>query len=172
MQTKIISAFPGVGKTTLESTHESVLDLDSSSFSWLNKDGDSTAVGSVTEEEKGTAGRTRNPDFPQNYVAAIQEAIGKYEYILVSSHDVVRDALQANCVFYYLAYPGEDVSAEEYAERYRGRGNNEAFVNLILANFDTWVEQCEAANKCVRLPTPSGKYLSDMIPVIEMMDER
>lgn len=171
MQTRIISAFPGVGKTTLAQGRKSVLDLDSSPFSWLAAEGSSSAAGSVTEEEKGVPGRTRNPDFPQNYIKAIQEAIGRYEFILVSSHDVVRDALATNCLFYYLVYPAVDVPVEEYVKRYKYRGNNDSFIKNISEHFYTWIEQCEKASHCVKVDAPSGKYLSDMILIIEYMEK-
>jgi hypothetical protein len=35
----------------------------------------------------------RNPDFPNNYIKHIQDNIDKVDYIFVSSHEVVRKAL-------------------------------------------------------------------------------
>ena len=90
MRTRIIAAFPGTGKTIYHQKHpDTTLDSDSSSFSWIEKDGE----------------KVRNPDFPNNYIAHIKENIGKYEFIFVSTHREVREALLDNCVFFYLVYP-------------------------------------------------------------------
>jgi len=125
MRTRIISAFPGTGKTRYQKEHpETCLDSDSSLFSWIE-------VGGV---------KTRNPDFPNNYIAHIKENIGKYEIILVSSHDVVRDALLDNCLFFYLIYP-DSYSKEEYLKRYVDRGNDDAFVKLLTDNWDKWLKE-------------------------------
>ena len=86
MRTKIISAFPGVGKTTYHKNNpDTTLDSDSSSFSWI-------------VDEHGN--KTRNPHFPQNYIDHIKQNIGKYKYIFVSSHKEVRDALLDNCILF------------------------------------------------------------------------
>jgi hypothetical protein len=88
-KTKIISAFPGVGKSVYHSKYPDItLDSDSSNFSWIKDDN-----GNNTEE--------RNPDFPKNYIEHIKSNIGKYKYIFVSSHKEVRNALFDNCIFFY-----------------------------------------------------------------------
>ena len=52
MRTKIISAFPGVGKTTYHKNNpDTTLDSDSSGFSWVID---------------GHGNKKRNPSFPQN----------------------------------------------------------------------------------------------------------
>ena len=88
MRTRIISAFPGTGKTYYHKMNpETTLDSDSSNFSWL---------------EAPAGGLVRNPEFPNNYIQHIKENIGKYEIIFVSSHEEVRKALIENCIFFYL----------------------------------------------------------------------
>jgi hypothetical protein len=126
MRTKIISAFPGVGKTYYHNKHkDTTLDSDSSNFSWI-------------KDENGNNTKVRNPEFPQNYINHIKENIGKYEYIFVSSHKEVRDALLDNCLFFYLVYP-DSLRKDEFIERYRKRGNDENFINLIEKNWDIWL---------------------------------
>lgn len=126
MKTKIISAFPGTGKTMYHSKHkETTLDSDSSDFSWVI-DGDGNKV--------------RNPDFPKNYIEHIKENIGKYEFIFVSSHKEVREALLDECLFFYLVYP-DDRRRDEFIERYRSRGNDEKFIQLVSDNWDNWMKE-------------------------------
>jgi len=127
MKTRIISAFPGTGKSTYHAKHpDTTLDSDSSSFSWITVDGE----------------KVRNPDFPANYIEHIKENIGKYEFIFVSSHKEVRDALKENCLFFYLMYPYED-KKEIYLQRYKDRGNQEAFIELLDRNWDAWIRECQ-----------------------------
>ena len=69
MKTRIISAFPGTGKSYFHNNSEySTLDSDSSEFSWIiNDDGD----------------KVRNPNFPSNYISHIKDNIGKADFIFV-----------------------------------------------------------------------------------------
>ena len=64
---KIISAFPGIGKTTLVQTNKNYVDLESSDYKWIDIDKTLSI-----EERKGTA-KTINPDFPENYIQKIME---------------------------------------------------------------------------------------------------
>lgn len=89
IETKIISAFPGTGKSWLFKNYPGLfLDSDSSDFSW-------------------TSPGVRNPDFPSNYITHIKQNIGKYKKIFVSSHDVVRKALVENGIPFTLVYRSE-----------------------------------------------------------------
>lgn len=126
MRTKIISAFPGTGKSFYHSKHkDTTLDSDSSNFSWkILENGD----------------RVRNPEFPKNYVRHIKENIGKYEFIFVSSHKEVRDALLDECIFFYLVYPDES-RKDEFIERYKMRGSSDEFVKLVYDNWDDWMRE-------------------------------
>ncbi len=156
MQTKIISAFPGVGKTTFFNTQEEgfVLDSDSSLFSWVTIDGI----------------RKRNPEFPANYIRHIQENIGTCKYILVSSHKEVRDALTNACLFYHLVYPSLD-RKEEFIQRYIDRGSPQQFIDLLKQNYNTWIHECMNTkygcnNVEMRVP-----YLYDEIALMEYVED-
>lgn len=126
-RTRIISAFPGTGKSYYYDNHkETTLDSDSSGYSWIIKDGK----------------KIRNPEFPSNYISHIKENIGKYDFIFVSSHKEVREALKDNCIFFYLVYPDYD-RKDEFVKRYRDRGNPETFIKLVEDNWDLWVKECD-----------------------------
>jgi hypothetical protein len=127
-RTKIISAFPGTGKSYYHNKYPDItLDSDSSNFSWV-------------KDENGNNTKKRNPNFPQNYIEHIKENIGKYKYIFVSSHKEVRDALLDNCIFFYIVYP-DDRRKEEFIQRYRDRGNHENFITLVDENWDDWLSE-------------------------------
>lgn len=145
--TKVISGFPAVGKSVLtKNNHLTVLDSDSSKFSWI---------------EEGL----RHPDFPNNYIQHIKENIGKADYILVSSHDVVRKALEENNINYTLVYPLKE-SKSEYLLRYRNRGNDEKFINFINSNWEKFIDDIEKETFPRLLQLKNGQYLSDVLQMI------
>jgi hypothetical protein len=152
MRTRIISAFPGCGKSNYHNKYpKTTLDSDSSQFSWIEKDGI----------------RIRNPEFPKNYIEHIRENIGKYEFIFVSSHKEVRDALLSECIFFYLIYPN-DVDKDVYIKRYQERGSDDKFIELISNNWSKWLREldfCEVGCKRIRMVSSihSDWYLENEI---------
>lgn len=150
MNTKIISGFPGVGKSYLfNNTELKVLDSDSSNFSWI-------------KDLEGNNTKERNPEFPQNYIDHIKENIGKVDIILTSSHDVVRKALKESCIDYILVYPNIRAK-EEYIERYKLRGNNESFIKMINENWDKFIIEMENEKFPIKIELDKFEYLSDLI---------
>ncbi len=129
--TRIISAFPGIGKSFYHNLNKTTtLDSDSSNFSW-------TSILCRNNEVK----KIREPDFPNNYIEHIKENIGKYDFVFVSSHKEVRNALLENCLFFYLIYPSKS-RKEEFLQRYKERGSDEKFIQLISNNWDNWIDEC------------------------------
>lgn len=128
MSAMIISAFPGCGKSYCTANTEGlkILDSDSSKFSWIYKDG-------VKTDE-------RNPEFPANYIAHIKENIKTADVIFVSSHENVRQALKEANITYISVFPALDAK-EEFMERFKNRGDNEAFLNLLDTNWEKWIDQ-------------------------------
>lgn len=143
MKAKVISAFPACGKTTYynkwgrnqnntwkdENIGEIILDSDSSNFSWV-KDGN----GNNTKE--------RHPDFPNNYIKHIKDNLNKAHVIFVSSHEVVRKALEEADVEYHLFYPDKSLK-DEWIRRFRERGNDEGFISFISNNWDNFIDDIE-----------------------------
>ena len=140
MKTKIISAFPGTGKSYYHLHNENTLDSDSSNFSWLYD-----KFGHKLSDPNGN--QIRNPEFPQNYIEHIKSNIGKYEYIFVSSHKEVREALVNNCLLFYLIYPDYN-DKEIYIERYKQRGSSDDFIKLIENNWEDWIYELEDQESC------------------------
>jgi hypothetical protein len=145
MRTRIISAFPGTGKSFSHHLRPlTSLDSDSSLFSW----------GSDVGGQK-----IRNPNFPNNYVQHIKDNIGKVEFIFVSSHREVREALLDNCIFFYLIYPDRsDKTKAIYLERFRNRGSPQSFIDRVSQNWESWIKECSfcqtgCSNICMCLGT-------------------
>lgn len=152
MRTRIISAFPGTGKTYFTKANPGrALDSDSSKFSWC----------------QGPDGPTkeRNPEFPGNYIAHIKENIGKYEFIFVSSHKETRDALFDNCLFFYAIYPHKDCK-QDYLQRYAMRGDNPGFVNLVDENWDNWLDEMSFCGPGCEQVQMTCSSISEAIPHI------
>lgn len=147
--TLIISGFPGIGKTTFKNNHTElvVLDSDSSQYS-------------------------QDESFPQNYIDHVKENIGKADVILLSSHKVVRDALNKEGIKYTAVFPlrineGQEYSRDyeyiaksEYIKRYRDRGNTEDFIKLIGDNWEAWISDLILTSPKY-YPLEEGEYLED-----------
>ena len=146
-QTKIIAGFPAIGKSELtKNTNLIVMDSDSSSFSWI---------------EKGV----RHPEFPKNYIKHIKENMGKVDYILVSSHEIVRNALKENGLNYTIVYPKTTLK-NQYMERYKNRGNDEKFIDFIDSNWDRFIKDIKSDTFPKHIELNSDEYLSDVIQYI------
>lgn len=150
MQTRIISAFPGSGKTTYCIKYPGkALDSDSSLFSWIDD-----------------AKTIRNPAFPNNYIQYIKDNIGKYDFIFVSTHAEVRKALLDNCLFFYLIYP-LDSRKEEFLQRYQDNGSPESFIKLLSSHWDMWIRACDFCERGCKRVSMSLKNLEDELNHIE-----
>lgn len=126
MDTTIISAFPGMGKTYFYNNANGIIiaDSDSSKYSWIYHD-------------DGT--KERNPEFPKNYIEHIKSLIGKVEYIFVSTHEEVRNALFDNNIPFIIVYPDRCLKSD-FIERYKNRGSDKDFVKLMDEKFEEWVK--------------------------------
>ena len=125
MKTMIICGFPAIGKTTFSNQRLDVLDLDSSQFNWITKD---------------NAERERNPNFPTNYIDAVEENIGMFKYILISTHYLVRDELNKRNLRYVTIIPSLDCYWE-YQERMKKRGDSEKMIYLVSYCWYDWITE-------------------------------
>lgn len=126
--TIIISAFPACGKSYMYNNYNgkpySMLDSDSSKFSWIYENGIKTDK--------------RNPNFIADYMNHIKENIGKVDVIFVSSHAGVRKALRENNLKYIMVYPSLDMK-DEILKRMKARGNDELFIKFQQDNYENFI---------------------------------
>lgn len=145
--TIIISAFPCCGKSyafkKLLQEGYSVWDSDSSDFSWKVKYVSymDTALSIKTEKRK-----ERNLDFPNNYIEHIKSGIGQVDIIFVSSHKIVRDALLAEGIPFIAVYPSKEM-LNEWVGRAYTRGSGIDFCDMIINNWDNWINEIETDYK-------------------------
>ena len=151
--TKVISAFPGCGKTycfnKYKDSNVKILDSDSSEFSWV-------------KDENGNNTKERNSEFPNNYIQHIKDSLGKVDIIFVSSHETVRDSLKNNNIEYIIVYPSLD-SKEEYINRYISRGNNEGFINFINSNYENFIKDIKNETYPHKIELRGKETIEDLI---------
>ena len=146
MKTRIIAAFPGCGKSQCAKNHPElkILDSDSSKFSWIN----------INLEKK------RNFDFPNNYIKHIKNCIGKYDIIFVSTHKVVREALEKENIPYILVCPKLS-DKQEYLERYKNRGDSDSFIKTMDEPWEEWLNEIHEIYGEKPFYISSGRYIND-----------
>lgn len=161
METKIFSVFPACGKTWVYNHQEElglkILDSDSSEFSWicLHLDENGKLIRGVR--------KVRNPDFPNNYIKHIKENIGKYDYIFVSSHSSVREALDKEGIDYTIVYPESSCKAEWIGRCFIREKNNEngCTAEVLYNNWKQWILECvETGLTHKEIVLDSKEYLS------------
>ena len=134
--TKIFSVFPASGKTyaakKLTEEGYKVLDLDSSEYShkYYNFSVDGYEVD-----------RVKNPSFPQNYIKAIKDAIGEYDFIFISTHREVREELEKNNIRYSLVYPNCSMK-NEWVGRCYLKGDKE-LCDKLANNWNQWNKELD-----------------------------
>ena len=138
---KIISGFPGIGKSYIYNNQKDIVvyDSDSSKF----------------DKSK----------FPQNYIAHIKNILRvdpTADYIFVSSHKEVRDSLVAEGLEFFLVYPGKNIK-DEYLKRYANRGSDDKFVKLLSDNWDAWIDELSNFEGAKHIVLQEGQFLKDVI---------
>lgn len=161
-ETKIISAFPACGKTYCFDQQDelgvTILDSDSSQFSWCT-----VKSGWDSQNQCDKYVKVRNPQFPQNYIDHIRENIGKVDYIFVSSHQEVRQALDDAGIDYCLVFPSQ-LCKSEWVGRCFLRGSDTIFCRLIADKWDTWINGLyRDSNSHQSFILGPSEYLSDVI---------
>lgn len=147
----VICGFPGVGKSTYASNKCNVDDAESSAFSHV-----------FDPDHPET--RERNSEFPQNYISHIRRMAGThgYEYVLVSSHKEVRQALRSAGVPYIVVVPKMELK-DEYLKRYIKRGSPQPFVDLLYSKWREFLAEIEDEDAPI-VHLDAGEYLADVLP--------
>lgn len=147
VETKVISAFPGTGKTTFANKIPNTLDLDSSEF-------------------KKAHGEY---NFLDKYKKAIKDAIGVYDYIIVSTHQEVRELLATEGIPFTLVYPAKGLKSQ-YMKRYAERGDNEEFMTIMRNSFMCFSENLDKEPHCEKRIVLREKD-STLLSIKNLLDE-
>lgn len=126
---RIVAGFPGIGKSYLFKNgyrFNSLLDSDSSKFSWINENGV----------------KKRNPNFVSDYLSHIRAAVQSHDFVFVSTHKEVLEALHKAGLSFVVVFPSRKLKSA-YLERYQSRGNDESFLKLMSDKFEDFVTDIE-----------------------------
>lgn len=148
MMTKIISGFPGVGKSHLGKRSDNevvVLDLESSDFKGENR--------------------------WEDYKNEIKNQIGKVDVLFVSSHKETRKILSELGLNFYLVYPDKSLK-DEYLRRYAERGSSQEFIDMMDKNFDLFIDSIENEEvRCAKIKlTGKNEYLDSFLNFMNFLD--
>lgn len=148
MMTKIISGFPGVGKSHLGKISDNevkVLDLESSDFKGENR--------------------------WEDYKNEIKNQVGKVDVLFVSSHKETRKILSELGLNFYLVYPDRSLK-DEYLRRYTERGSSEEFIDTMDKNFDLFIDSIENEEvRCAKIKlTGENEYLDSFLNFMNFLD--
>lgn len=148
MNTKIYSVFPACGKTWLYEHQKDyglkILDSDSSYFAWIWECPENDERGMYSPNARKT--EKRNPSFSQNYIDHIKCKIesGKYDYIFVSSHASVREALDKEGIEFTIVYPEYSCKNEWVGRCFDREKNGESGcgAEVMYNNWEQWITEC------------------------------
>ena len=130
----VIAGFAGIGKSMLASKYKNVVDLEIMEFKWDYKE----KIADI-EKKKGNSNKTRKEEWPENYIDAIQNATTNYDITLISTDDEILNELEKKEIEYILCYPTLECK-NEYLDRYRKRGNTEAFIQRVAETFEDLIK--------------------------------
>lgn len=136
----IIAGFATCGKSVLSKKYNNVIDLESSSYKHDNTELENVPIEAI----KGTK-REINKEWPDNYYKAINEAVKKYDIVLVQLKPEHFDYFDKNNIKYSIAYP--DINSwEDVKRKCINRGNNENFIRRLKNVFVPFYEDCLQRN--------------------------
>lgn len=156
----IYSCFAGLGKTTIAKNNKSYVDLESSDYQWLFP----KYIGENREGRKGVGGKTKNPAFPINYVDDMEKILKTGKKVLISSQPEVLKEVNHRGLAFITVTPSNNLK-DEYIERYKRRGNNQNFIELMSKNFDTFSGELAKNSKATAniVVRKENTYLSDIL---------
>jgi len=161
----IIAAYAGTGKTTLANMHpDKYVDFVLMPYKYeLDEDGDCGEAG------KANPDNFQRPDWPHNYIAAIQSAMHESKHVLIPTDYLTLVHLRLKNIPYVLSYP-EREAREVYRRRYLERGNNENFIDIFAEHWDNWMDMFEQDTYGRHVVLCSDEFLSDVTDRIEGVD--
>ena|GEM_PF-3470974 len=158
--TLILAVLPGLGKTTLAKKYPSILDLDHIYYQYLDPPSDEAEV----EVWKGRRDRELNPEYPQNFIAAVNQSLPKYDIVLIPFVG------EGECVADYLIDNGyncrtvicEHDMLEEIFDRFRNRGNPPEYVEDAIKLASPLIDYYSQP-KYRPIMAKQGEYLIDIL---------
>ncbi|MGD9901248.1 MAG: hypothetical protein AB7S44_01780 [Spirochaetales bacterium] len=136
VSTQIISAFPMSGKTTSSRTfnlishqmaygfEKDILDVHLGEFLWIDKEN-----------------RIQNPKFPKNYVDFVENNMGKYLCIFISSNKEVCEEMAKRRIDYTIVYPATSLKQDILEQIKYSPNRSQKFYDWYNTNFEGELER-------------------------------
>ncbi|MDR1183544.1 MAG: hypothetical protein LBK67_01960 [Coriobacteriales bacterium] len=154
----IIAGFAGVGKTAFARMHpDEAIDFVCMPYKYELDD-------SLDEDEscKANPDNVLRPDWPFNYVDAIEKVKSDYKYVVIPSDTIVLSLLRERGIPFIVVRPLRGAK-EEYRRRFIERGNSEDFIEVFIDHWDSFMDSLERVKGCVQITTDLDEYLSDVV---------
>lgn len=135
MNTKIVSAWPGCGKTTyVKQNKKEYIEIEC----W----------------------KYHKTEFPKNIITDITKSINEFKLIFISTNPIVLVAIIKLGMTPLLYYPDKSLKYE-YLERYISRKSSYDFIGVFMSMWDIWLDELYSHSiKCQKVKLNSGEYLS------------
>lgn len=135
----IVFGFTGIGKSTFAEKFPRAKDIDSSTI-------------------------PKTDDWIDLYKEQILRTLENYDYVLVSSHGVLRDAMtDLPCV---LVYPSPD-QLDEYCQRFLQRGDGQWYADHIRSLWNPLLTEFAADRRYPHIVLRPGEFLADYYDILE-----
>lgn len=137
----IVFGFTGIGKSTFAEKYPQSIDIDSSTI-------------------------PKTDDWVLRYRDQIVTALDTYDYVLVSSHSLLRDVMtDLPCV---LVYPSVD-QLDDYCQRFLQRGDGQWYADQISALWTPLLTEFDTEKRYPRIVLRPGEFLADYYEQLELI---
>lgn len=156
MKATVICAFAGLGKSYLSKKYNYIEDFDIGPFKYKYQN-------NIKNYEclKATQGRIKNEEYPFNYLKKLKQLLNQKIIILVPADSEIRQLLTEEGIDFIFVIPSLD-SKKELIERYKYRGNNDAFIKRAIKDLEDWHKEISLYNYETTV-LPKKYYLEDFL---------
>lgn len=154
----IIAGFAGVGKTTCaKMLPEETIDFLTAPYRY------ETVYGAANDESLETPlEKTEHPNWPFNYVDALQSIKDDYRYVLIPADTLILSLLKDRGISFIVVRPFR-MSKDEYRRRFIERGGINPYTDTLIEQWDSYMDSLERVGSGVHVTLDIDEYLSDVI---------
>lgn len=130
----IVSGFAGIGKSYFAEKYKDkydILDLDSSSYSWITKD-------------DGT--KEKNPCFALDYLEAINDMRKCVDFLFVSTHEDIRREMKRHAIPFITVCPKREAK-DQWIKRLKKRNPDDRIIPIMEENWDKFLDGLDLDSK-------------------------
>ncbi len=148
----IIAGYAGTGKSTFAAQIKNAIDLTTMPFSRILP-----TDGSGEPEAEKAAPWLFDPLYPDNYMAAVLRAEGRYDYVIIPTSEWVIYRLQKEYGRKIVVCCPTDECKEEYRRRFADRGNSDEFIEIYIGKWEEFLLNVREFDNVVHIPLGPGE---------------